>query len=451
MQHRGQKTTVGFLVDYNVDGYDLLSVYSVFNLFSKDVFELIIIPLPTNNSTESNVAEMDVRYVETVCFWGVNVTAPPNATLPQVDIIVIPAIDPLRSLKSATTRRFLTSLFLEAEYVLTICFGSAIPASLGFLDGQEATGTRAVFDALTTYGPKVCWVRNRRWVSSPPIKQKFWSSSGASAGVDMAANFIAWFLGGTESSLVRDATILSIENGLGMRISTDPADDPFAVQKTWFGALPPIVFVVDRFLGIMKMLQHVEWSLLTILASTLKRPAIKVKPHRAWGKKLNVVILGYDGVDANTFATFATNFSFDIPNCNTYSVKIGDDDGENTISTGQGLKLLLEKNIKWLYDHSKSIDVVVIPDLSPNSGAIMPTKIITEVKNFVSSAHGLEVCIVPKGILDSDIDSKARVFELKHGFLSAVCAFIELSELLKTDGAKSSLDFAEIHPMNRKI
>jgi len=84
----------------------------------------------------------------------------------------------------------LQKLSRDAEYILTICTGSIILAKTGLLDGKNATTNKRLF-AWTQYFPGVNWVRKARWVKDDNI----YTSSGVSAGMDMALGFVSDLLG----------------------------------------------------------------------------------------------------------------------------------------------------------------------------------------------------------------------------------------------------------------
>jgi len=84
----------------------------------------------------------------------------------------------------------LKTLSINAEYILTICTGSILLAKTGFLDGKRATTNKRVF-AWTEDFLEVNWVREARWVRDGNT----YTSSGVSAGMDMALGFVADQLG----------------------------------------------------------------------------------------------------------------------------------------------------------------------------------------------------------------------------------------------------------------
>ncbi|MEM9061825.1 MAG: DJ-1/PfpI family protein [Pseudomonadota bacterium] len=69
-----------------------------------------------------------------------------------------------------------------AELVLSVCTGSGLLARNGLLDGHRATTNKMAFDWVAGFGPNVEWVPKARWVEDG----KFFTSSGVSAGMDMA-------------------------------------------------------------------------------------------------------------------------------------------------------------------------------------------------------------------------------------------------------------------------
>ena len=74
---------------------------------------------------------------------------------------------------------------------MSVCSGSAILAKAGLLDGRRATSNKQFFDLARVQGPAVQWVEQARWVEDGP----FATSSGVSAGIDMALAVIAKLYG----------------------------------------------------------------------------------------------------------------------------------------------------------------------------------------------------------------------------------------------------------------
>ena len=73
-----------------------------------------------------------------------------------------------------------------SKYVLTVCTGSALLARTGLIDGKKATSNKKAFDWVITQGEKVNWIRKARWTRD----DKFYTSAGVSAGMDMTLGFL---------------------------------------------------------------------------------------------------------------------------------------------------------------------------------------------------------------------------------------------------------------------
>lgn len=77
-------------------------------------------------------------------------------------------------------------LAVSAKYVLTVCTGSALLAKTGLLDGRVATSNKRSFAWVASNGEEVCWDKGARWT----VDGKYYTSSGVSAGMDMALGFL---------------------------------------------------------------------------------------------------------------------------------------------------------------------------------------------------------------------------------------------------------------------
>ncbi len=87
-------------------------------------------------------------------------------------------------------RLFLQTLVVLAEnaqWVLSVCTGSALLAKAGILNGKKATSNKLSWQWASAQSEQVHWVKQARWV----VDGKFYTSSGVSAGMDMALGFIA--------------------------------------------------------------------------------------------------------------------------------------------------------------------------------------------------------------------------------------------------------------------
>ena len=116
---------------------------------------------------------------------------------------------------------FISALRKAAEAsvcCLTVCTGSALLAKTGLLDGLAATSNKRAFDWAVSVNPSVGWQRRARWAKDG----KYYSSSGVSAGIDMALGFISERFGEEKAREIADA-MEYVWNG-------NPDNDPFALD-----------------------------------------------------------------------------------------------------------------------------------------------------------------------------------------------------------------------------
>lgn len=104
----------------------------------------------------------------------------------------------------------------NAKYILSVCTGAALLSKAGVLHGRRATTNKRSFHWVASHGEEVLWVKEARWVKDGNI----FTSSGVSAGIDMALGFVEELLG-------KDAA-LQISNRIEYKWNEDRSWDPFA-------------------------------------------------------------------------------------------------------------------------------------------------------------------------------------------------------------------------------
>lgn len=135
----------------------------------------------------------------------------------KLDLVLVPGgIGTRKEVENERLLSWLRDISAEAEYVTSVCTGSAILARAGVLDGRRATSNKQSFEWVASQGPKVEWVKKARWIEDG----RFWTSSGVSAGIDMALSLIDRLHG---SEL---AEMLAIGTEYDRHV--DPGWDPFA-------------------------------------------------------------------------------------------------------------------------------------------------------------------------------------------------------------------------------
>lgn len=132
-------------------------------------------------------------------------------------ILVIPGGQGTRQLvNDVSFIEHLREVALMSEYCLTVCTGSALLAKTGLLDGRRATSNKRAFEWVKSVSNQVKWIEKARWC----IDEKYYTSSGVSAGMDMCLGFIA--------DLTDKATAEDIAWGIEYVWGSDKECDPFS-------------------------------------------------------------------------------------------------------------------------------------------------------------------------------------------------------------------------------
>ncbi len=122
---------------------------------------------------------------------------------PPLDLLMVPGgFGTLKEVKNEALLAWLRSRADKAEIVMSVCSGSAILAKAGLLDGRRATSNKRYFSIAVEQGPKVNWIREARWVDDGDRV----TSSGVSAGTDMALAVIARLYGAKVAEQIADGT-----------------------------------------------------------------------------------------------------------------------------------------------------------------------------------------------------------------------------------------------------
>ncbi len=107
---------------------------------------------------------------------------------PHLDLFLVPGgMGTRMEVNNQPMLTWLREREARADLVMSVCTGAALLARGGLLDGRRATTNKFAFQWVVGQGPNVTWVPQARWVEDG----KFATSSGVSAGIDMALAVIA--------------------------------------------------------------------------------------------------------------------------------------------------------------------------------------------------------------------------------------------------------------------
>jgi putative intracellular protease/amidase len=139
-------------------------------------------------------------------------------TADRLDVLLVPGgIGTRRSVENPDFLQALRDQAANAQYIASICTGSALLARAGLLDGRVATSNKLAFAWAAGQGPKTEWRRRARWVEDGNC----FTSSGVSAGMDMSLALLERLVGRSEA---QQAAFRA-----EYRWNEDPNDDPFAL------------------------------------------------------------------------------------------------------------------------------------------------------------------------------------------------------------------------------
>ena len=186
------------------DSFELLDFYGPLEMFGnlKPEIEVITVaekvgPVPSFQGPQT-MAEFDYQ------------------NCPQLDLILLPGgFGTIKELGNQAILSFLKERVPSAKVTMSVCSGSWILAKAGLLDGRRATSNKFYFKMATQQSDQVDWVSEARWVEDGPV----FTSSGVSAGIDMALAVIA--------SLYGEKKAMDIANYTEYVWNKNPDEDPF--------------------------------------------------------------------------------------------------------------------------------------------------------------------------------------------------------------------------------
>jgi transcriptional regulator GlxA family with amidase domain len=201
MTERNAARTLGAVIYEN---FELLDLFGPLEMFGNIVPGIKIVTV-----AEQPGSIRSAQGPKTIAEYGFS-------ECPRLDLILLPGgIGTVKQLHNVAMLEFLKDRSLSAEVTMSVCSGSAILAKAGLLDGRRATSNKQFFSLATSQSDKVKWIAEARWVEDGP----FATSSGVSAGIDMALAIIARLFGRERAQLIANLTEYVWQD--------DPNRDPF--------------------------------------------------------------------------------------------------------------------------------------------------------------------------------------------------------------------------------
>ncbi len=199
-----EKTVVGVAL---YPGFELLDVFGPVEMWAYvPDFEVVMVA-----ETAGPVASAQ-QGIEAVAQYSF-------ADAPEIDILMVPGGNgTLVELNNEAYLDFIRKVDATSTLTTSVCTGSALLAKAGLLSGRKATSNKAFFSLAVQQDPSVDWQGSARWVEDG----KYITSSGVSAGTDMALGLIARLKGKDQAEM--------LAKSLEYEWNSDPENDPFAIE-----------------------------------------------------------------------------------------------------------------------------------------------------------------------------------------------------------------------------
>eukprot|EP00298_Acanthocystis_sp_HF-20_P022509 c30475_g1_i1.p1 GENE.c30475_g1_i1~~c30475_g1_i1.p1 ORF type:complete len:205 (+),score=80.95 c30475_g1_i1:25-639(+) len=192
--------SIGFVL---FDGFETLDLYGPLECFGKiESIKIITVAQKKGPIKSAQSASTVADYSFEDC--------------PKVDALLVPGgIGTRREVTNPLFIDWLRNKSNETPLVMSVCSGSALLAKAGLLEGKKATSNKKSFKWVTEQG-KADWVYEARWIWD----DKYVTSSGVSAGIDMSLHVIEKYFGKEESQ--------NVANIIEYTVWKDSRYDPFS-------------------------------------------------------------------------------------------------------------------------------------------------------------------------------------------------------------------------------
>ena len=157
------------------------NVEEVVHFSSESKQASIPLPSPENVSCLTKSCVTDVNFRDNKSFASTSLLLPGGLGVRQTILVD----DCMRELQQICT---------SCDRIFSVCTGSALLAQANVLEHKNATTNKMAYDYVIQFGKNVKWKKSARWVCDGNV----WTSSGVSAGMDMALKIIEQDSGSVE-------------------------------------------------------------------------------------------------------------------------------------------------------------------------------------------------------------------------------------------------------------
>ncbi|MBL6690598.1 MAG: DJ-1/PfpI family protein [Pseudomonadales bacterium] len=168
------------------EGFELLDMFGPLEMFTALPPELLQVVMVAEKAGPVKAGSMTGNAMPTfIADYGYD-------DAPHLDLILLPGgVGTFPELENEKMLGFLRERAASARITSSVCSGSALLAKAGLLDGKKATSNKMFFNLAAMQSDKVDWQEKARWVDDGEVV----TSSGVSAGIDMALAIIARLFG----------------------------------------------------------------------------------------------------------------------------------------------------------------------------------------------------------------------------------------------------------------
>lgn len=178
---------------YDFQALDVVGPIDVINLCSKSFLQEASPLMKVDPDAISRAKDFNFHYigvnrdpVQLTC-GGMSII--PSTTVeecPELDILLLGGPDPTKFELHPEHAELIRQHVAAGKLLFATCTGALLAASVGVLDGKNATVNHGAIPFAKQKYPNVNWTSERKWV----VDGNIWTSGGAVAGMDMISHWV---------------------------------------------------------------------------------------------------------------------------------------------------------------------------------------------------------------------------------------------------------------------